>query len=111
MGVLTSVTTAFQIMESGECNRVDNQGQRFGQQEKLCILYNEAQQVGCLQGLVSSPLEWDATSSHNVQSIIDRGFNISGMGTATPYWCAVFSSEVDKHQGSCSKGVGTSSPA
>ena len=43
---------------AGECNRADGQGSRYCEQEELWLLYGEAQQVGCLQGLVSNQLEW-----------------------------------------------------
>ncbi|CAK8692920.1 unnamed protein product [Clavelina lepadiformis] len=35
-------------------------GPKRGEREKSWLLCGVAQQVGCLQGLVSSPLEWDA---------------------------------------------------
>ena len=55
----TSVATALQMMDSGECYGADGQGPRHGKQEKSWLLYGKAQQVGCLQGLIS-PLGWDA---------------------------------------------------
>ena len=59
MGVLTSVTAALQMMDAGECDGVDGQDPRRGKQEKSWLLYGEAEQVGCLKKLVSSPLGWD----------------------------------------------------
>ena len=111
MGASTSVTTALQMMDVGERNGADGQGPRHCKQEKSQLHYGKAQQVGCLQGLVSSLLEWDTGIRSQCAAVIDSGAHMEGMGTAKPHWCVVFSGGVDKCQGSCSKGVGTSSPA
>ena len=60
MGVSTLVATALQMMDAGECDGADGQVPRCCEQEKLWLLYGKAQQVGCLQGLISDLLGWDA---------------------------------------------------
>jgi len=49
--------------------------------EIVWLLCNEAQHVGCPQGLEGCPLVWTQASSHNLQGVVDGGVNKAGMST------------------------------